>query len=198
MNFLQWSPRKFLSACDASGSDGEELNKYPLPYPAVLRIPSFEFACISCILYIWLLWLTSVFFLMTVNNNSNYIIYRKHIDILIFLTLLEITRDFHIDIYLFWICIVHIHTTSTFLHLHFISAYRTITFGFLKSFVPVMFCDLHSNFLPYTTKRWSYCRCRLSKSEKWFLPLKDHYPWQDQNATCSKHFAFKLLDRKSV
>ena len=41
---------------------------------------------------------------------------------------------------------IHIHTTSTFLHLHFISSHWAITFGFAKSFVHVMSCHLQPNF----------------------------------------------------
>ena len=48
------------------------------------------------------------------NNNCNYIIYRKHIDILMFLILLETAGDFHIGIYF------SVSTLFSFiLHLHF-------------------------------------------------------------------------------
>ena len=119
-------------------------------------------------------------------------------DLLIFLTLLEITGDFHIGIYFYCIYIIHIHTTSTFLDLHFISSHWTVTFDFANSFVYTMSFHLQLNFLPNITKRWWYCRCRLFKSEKWCHPLKNDYPWEELNPHCSNLFAFKYLDYKST
>ena len=90
------------------------------------------------------------------NDNRNYLIkrqsekhiiiviipYQKHIDILIFLKSLEIAGDFHRDIYLYCIYIIHIHTTSTLLHLHFLSLHWAVAFGFAKSVVHAMSCHL--------------------------------------------------------
>ena len=80
-------------------------------------------------------------------------IYWKLNDILVFLVLLEIAGDFHIDMYFICIYIIHNHTTSTTPHLHFFSLHWAITFGFAKSFVRVMSCHLQWNFLSYITKR---------------------------------------------
>ena len=77
-------------------------------------------------------------------------IYWKHIDVLIFLILLEIAGDFHIDIYLYCIYIIHVHATPTF---YFYISFHHIR-GFAKSFVHVMSCHLQLNFLPYITERW--------------------------------------------
>ena len=59
------------------------------------------------------------------NSNCNNIIYWKHIDILIFL---EVAGHFHIDIYIYSVYIIHIHTTPAFLHLHFLSPHWVVTF----------------------------------------------------------------------
>ena len=74
------------------------------------------------------------------NNNCNYIIYSKHIYILIFLIFLEVAGHLHIDIYIYSINIIHIHTTPAFLHLHFLSSHWVGNFDFGKSFVRVMSC----------------------------------------------------------
>ena len=131
------------------------------------------------------------FFHVTMNNNCNYIIYWKHIDILIFLILLEIAGDFHIETYLYYIYIIHIHTTPTCLHLSFLSSPWAVTFDFVKSFVHVMSFQFQWNFFPYITQRWWYCRRRLFKSEKGCHSLKDDYPWLEPNPRWSKLFAFK-------
>ena len=62
------------------------------------------------------------------NNNCNYIIYSKHIYILIFLIFLEVAGHLHIDIYIYSIYIIHIHTTPAFLHSHFLSSHWVGTF----------------------------------------------------------------------
>ena len=48
------------------------------------------------------------------NNNSNYIIYQKHIHISMFFILLEIMEDFYIDFYFLCIYVTLIYTASTF------------------------------------------------------------------------------------
>ena len=47
------------------------------------------------------------------------------------------------------------------------------------------------NFLPYITKWWWYCECKLFKSEKWCHLLNHDCLWQDPNPQCSKLFIFK-------
>ena len=55
----------------------------------------------------------------------------NNIDIFIYLILLETAGDSQIDIYLYCIDIIHIHT-PTFLHLHFLSSHWAVPFGFAK------------------------------------------------------------------
>ena len=51
-------------------------------------------------------------------------------------------------------------------------------------------CYLQRNFLPYITKRWWYCSCKILKSEKWCHLLQDGYSWQEPNPRCPKLFFF--------
>ena len=62
---------------------------------------------------------------------------------LIFLVFLEVGGHLHIDIYIYSIYIIHIHTTPAFLHLHLLSSHWVGTFDFAKSFVRVMSCHPH-------------------------------------------------------
>ena len=72
---------------------------------------------------------------------------------LIYLILFEIGEDFHSDIYLYCIYVIHIHTKSAFLHLHFLSSHWEVAFTFAKSFVYVMSCHIQLIIFPYITKR---------------------------------------------
>ena len=85
---------------------------------------------------------------------------------MIFLILLEIAGDFHIDIFLYCIYIIYIHTTFTFLHLHFISSHWAITFGIAKSFVDVV--------LSSSTKFSSFhCKKGQGNADVDFLKVKN-------------------------
>ena len=140
--------------------------------------------------------------ILLIYNNSHsfrflwlWIIYQKYIDILIFLILLEITGDFHIGNYLYCIYIIHIDTTRTFLHSHFISSHAVLQNLSSMSYL----ITLNESFFIlywYIIKRWWYFRRRLFKSERWCHSLKDDYPWQEPNWRCSKLLAFKYLDCK--
>ena len=82
-------------------------------------------------------------------------------NMLIYLILFEIGGDFHSDIYLYCIYVIHIHTKSAFLHLHFLSSHWAVAFTVAKSFVHAMSCHIQLIIFPYITKRWWYCRCGL-------------------------------------
>ena len=77
------------------------------------------------------------------NNNSNYIIYQKHIHISMFLILLEIMEDFYIDFYFLCIYVTLIYTASTFTF-HLITLYNFIHFCKF-----IHFCHLQRNFHLY-------------------------------------------------
>ena len=68
--------------------------------------------------------------------------------------------------------------------------------AFLNRFMLILIiyksCHLQRYLLPYITKSWWYCRCKLPKSEKWCHPMKDDYTWQEPNPRCSKLFSFKV------
>ena len=133
------------------------------------------------------------------NNSCNYIIYWKCIDILIFLKLLEIAKDFHI----YFTFIYAVSTLFTFiLHLHyyihlFISSRWAIIFGFAKSIVhgcPVIFNEL---FFFCITNMWWYCRCRLFKSGNDAIHWKTIIPDRSQ-IHGAPNFSFKQLNCKST
>ena len=84
--------------------------------------------------------------ILTIYNNNNLYFFLWLWIITVITSFIEIAGDFHIDIYLHCIFIIHIHTTSPFLHLHFLSSHWAVTFGFVNSSVQAMFCHLELNF----------------------------------------------------
>ena len=162
---------------------------------------TYFFRSISCFIQLFIiapnwkeLWTYDrVFFLVTIINNCNYSIYWKCIDKLIFLILLETTRDLRLPKTFTLTFIFAVSTLFTFiLHLlNFFSSYRTITSRFVKSFPACYVLPPSIKFPALPTKRWWYCWCRFFKSEKWCHWLKDEYPWQKPNPRCSRLFAFK-------
>ena len=102
----------------------------------------------------------NISFLVTMNNNSNYTIYWKHVDIFYIIWNRRGLSQWHLFI-LYCIYVIHIHTKSAFLHLHFLSSQWAVAFTVAKSFVHAMSCHIQLIIFPYITKRWWYCRCGL-------------------------------------